>query len=428
MTIIKAKILKFLLIGVILVAFLNSCYSPMQPSGDVWNFNFSSIYNPAETDIKADIMVVHNTDTSSSLFFKLKKNEFVSSYDEKTNREYIQVLVKYVLRDYETTHLCDSGTMLYKLESNLDSDFIYSMNIKTKEKEKYNLVVLVSDNYRKKSRRVMLEVDRTEKNSAQYFLIQKVDDKNEILFTSYITDTSASYQIQNFYPSDSMLNISFYKPIKTMPQSIFASTVIPQIPKPDTVFQHKLNNSLKFEKQGIYFISFPQSPESGVCVVNHGNNYPNITSPKTMIEPLKYLTSNKRYNDMINASDKKLAVDKFWLNLTSDLKRSKELIRIYYNRVQMANEMFGTYKQGWQTDRGMIYVVFGAPATVYKGPDVEQWIYGDRPEISNINFVFQKNNNKFTNKDYILQRENKYQTIWAQATETWLKGKAFSVN
>ena len=45
-------------------------------------------------------------------------------------------------------------------------------------------------------------------------------------------------------------------------------------------------------------------------------------------------------------------------------QKAKSLIAIYYNRIQNANLHFTTFKEGWKTDRGMIYVVFGL---IYNG-------------------------------------------------------------
>ena len=37
----------------------------------------------------------------------------------------------------------------------------------------------------------------------------------------------------------------------------------------------------------------------------------------------------------------------------------------YYRRVRFANEEFTQYKDGWKTDRGMIYILFGPPNQVF---------------------------------------------------------------
>jgi GWxTD domain-containing protein len=55
----------------------------------------------------------------------------------------------------------------------------------------------------------------------------------------------------------------------------------------------------------------------------------------------------------------------------------------YYNRVAYANDHFRHYIEGWKTDRGMVYIIFGAPDYVDRhpsDPDVkpyETWEYYD---------------------------------------------------
>lgn len=53
----------------------------------------------------------------------------------------------------------------------------------------------------------------------------------------------------------------------------------------------------------------------------------------------------------------------------------------YYRRVRYANKEFTQYKDGWKTDRGMIYILFGAPNQVFYSDFVsddinsQQWVY-----------------------------------------------------
>ena len=53
----------------------------------------------------------------------------------------------------------------------------------------------------------------------------------------------------------------------------------------------------------------------------------------------------------------------------------------YYRRVRFANEEFTQYKDGWKTDRGMIYILFGPPNQVFYSDFVsfekasQQWVY-----------------------------------------------------
>jgi len=40
----------------------------------------------------------------------------------------------------------------------------------------------------------------------------------------------------------------------------------------------------------------------------------------------------------------------------------------YYRRVDFANANFGTFIEGWKTDRGMVYIVLGPPNDIERHP------------------------------------------------------------
>ena len=125
---------------------------------------------------------------------------------------------------------------------------------------------------------------------------------------------------------------------------------------------------------------------------------------------------------MIHNENKKIAVDNFWLKATRNPDRGKKIIREYYTRVQDANEYFMSYLDGWKTDRGMIYIVYGLPDVVYKTSVSESWIYGEEGNLMSLNFTFVKVNNPFTDNDYILNRSPIYQSSWYVAVEAWRQG------
>jgi hypothetical protein len=55
----------------------------------------------------------------------------------------------------------------------------------------------------------------------------------------------------------------------------------------------------------------------------------------------------------------------------------------YYIRVQFANKNFAHYIEGWRTDMGMVYIIFGSPNNVDRHPfDIDSkpyeiWSYYD---------------------------------------------------
>ena len=67
-----------------------------------------------------------------------------------------------------------------------------------------------------------------------------------------------------------------------------------------------------------------------------------------------------------------------------------EIFEQYFNRVSFANENFSHYSDGWSTDRGMVFIILGAPSNVerhpfeYNAKPYEVWQYYEL----NRSFVF----------------------------------------
>jgi len=116
------------------------------------------------------------------------------------------------------------------------------------------------------------------------------------------------------------------------------------------------------------------------------------------------------------------------LKLNPDLASARELIRVYYNRVFYANLYFSSYKEGWKTDRGMIYIIFGPPRMLERDSEKETWTYFSRKGGNTAIFEFNRKENQFTNLDYQLERNTNSSSFWREAIESWRKGKVYSID
>ena len=64
-----------------------------------------------------------------------------------------------------------------------------------------------------------------------------------------------------------------------------------------------------------------------------------------------------------------------------------EAMQEYFSRIDYANEHFGNYSAGWMTDRGRVYVLFGAPDNIERDPfrsdagRLETWQYFSRGNL-----------------------------------------------
>ncbi|MCD6333287.1 MAG: GWxTD domain-containing protein, partial [Bacteroidales bacterium] len=108
-------------------------------------------------------------------------------------------------------------------------------------------------------------------------------------------------------------------------------------------------------------------------------------------------------------------------------QNSRDLIRIYYNRVLFANHYFTFDRAGWKSDRGMIYIIMGPPEEVIRDEMSEQWVYKSLEANRKYIFKFTLRNNSLGSYDFILNRNEDYRVIWQMAIDSWRKGKIFSL-
>jgi len=157
-------------------------------------------------------------------------------------------------------------------------------------------------------------------------------------------------------------------------------------------------------------------------------NYPSIKSARELARPLAYLMGDKEYNRMmeINDSDSlKEAVDRFWLRNIGNKSKTRSVIEKYYQRVEEANKQFSNFKEGWKTDPGMMYILFGPPWYVDRTLEEMYWSYAyDRTDPER-NFYFYQprfQSEFFPFEHYLLNRSQSYFSVQYQQIELWLSG------
>jgi GWxTD domain-containing protein len=190
----------------------------------------------------------------------------------------------------------------------------------------------------------------------------------------------------------------------------------------DNQFETSTNDTIAFENPGLYYFEL-NGAKVGQSVIITDEQYPSTNSFDELVKNLRYLATEEEYEKMSTSFNKKELFDKFWLNNTKAEDRAKEAVRAYYKRVRRANELFTSYKEGWKTDRGMIYIVFGPPSRVFITDKSEMWIYEKSFELPRVSFTFARIDTAFTNVHYVLLRNAEYQNLWYRVVDLWRKGK-----
>ncbi|MBK7378962.1 MAG: GWxTD domain-containing protein [Ignavibacteriales bacterium] len=120
----------------------------------------------------------------------------------------------------------------------------------------------------------------------------------------------------------------------------------------------------------------------------------NVQDLEKAIEQMTYIASNEELDFIEEAEIREDKVKRFldfWKSKDPNPQdEQNEVFNEYYRRVAYANEQFSHYNEGWQTDRGMVYILLGPPNNIdrhpfdYDSKPYEVWQYYD----INRQFVF----------------------------------------
>ncbi len=190
----------------------------------------------------------------------------------------------------------------------------------------------------------------------------------------------------------------------------------------DKLYQLRTNDTINFVDRGLYFI-YPDGASYGQSILVTDDQYPKVADFNGLIEALRYLATDEEYLKMTTSFNKKELFDKFWLNNTKSEEKALEAIKEYYTRVREANLLFTNYKEGWKTDKGMIYIIYGPPSRVFRKDNSEMWIYEKSFELPRVAFNFTLIATAFSDEHYVLNRNAEYQNLWFRTIDLWRSGK-----
>lgn len=182
-----------------------------------------------------------------------------------------------------------------------------------------------------------------------------------------------------------------------------------------------VSSKFAFSEPGLYFLQRDTTGIEGTSLFVGSGHYPKPVKVSELSEPLVYITTRKEYQEIAPDLQNKKALDKFWLATVGSPQKARSAIKNYYQFVEAANVLFTSYKEGWKTDRGMIYTIMGPPLVVTKYQNREEWKYRNRADME-IVFTFLKISNIFSDNHYELMREKTLDRPWFLAIDRWRKG------
>lgn len=404
-----------------------SCGTPRRTSSTSTQ---NTSYKRDDNTIRPLFSVFHVNDTLSELHFKISSKEILYMRPDGINF-YSNVLISYrLLRSYDSKEILDSSSvrLVDMNNDNTDKSLLGKIDVKARSQNIYFLRVTVADLNRNIDVTTVIPIEKDNDLNRQNFLV-KSKTTDAPLFRNYVK-TNEELVINYKAKIGVNLYVRYYDrdfPLASPPFSV--TDARPFQYKQDSAFTLQLSadGSVNFtpQKKGFYHFQLDTSRREGLTLFNISDVFPEVKKAEDMVPPLRFITSKQEYDELKTSSNKKAAIEKFWMNSTGNQDRAKEIIRKYYNRVQDANLYFTSYLEGWKTDRGMIYLIYGSPNLTYKTANSETWIYGEENNINSLSYTFSKTNNPFTNNDFTLDRSVVYKQSWYTAVDIWRQGRTY---
>jgi len=281
---------------------------------------------------------------------------------------------------------------------------------------------------RRNTIRQFLSVNKTDVYSAQNFRLTALNgspkleytiEENEVVRIAYMRDPVDSLYIKF---------MDMQQPAASSPLSTSPTSKLNFVADTTWVQAYSPNVNYVFQHEGLYLIQTDTTQQSGLLLMNFGASFPREDRAERLVQPIQYITSATEFQRLTAEGHPKLMMDNFWLSATGSTDRARVLIRVFYTRMLYANQFFTDFKEGWKTDRGMIYMVYGLADNINKGSDSETWEYARKQNAAPLTFVFDKQPSPYSEEYFVLRRGDAQPTFWRQAVDSWRRGRVFSVN
>ena len=376
--------------------------------------NVGHVYDP-EAPLLLDARVAMGEQQEATVFLRVINRQ----------RGGVPTLRYEVRADYQSEAVLDSGqlttTQQIKTEGN---QYYYQFTLPITEESHYLFVyaqlpdVATPNDYR-------FDVTlNTEQNFPLTDLLLMRSDEDIPVFQDYLP-AGEPFRLVSYYGNDSTAYVYYYShdfepnppPMSSGGGDVQRSLEI------DSLFAVPLNQTQRFEGQGLYFTQLDTTSLYGISFRVEDQYYPRLARVETIIPPLRYISTSDEMDALARAEAPKRGLDEYWMKMARSQDQARPIIRDYFRQVTQANRLFTSYKEGWKTGQGMIYLLYGSPDAVYRDSDKETWIYNEDRNLVDLSFTFAKVKNIFTHQYYNLVRDEDYQRFWYRNVDLWRKGR-----
>jgi GWxTD domain-containing protein len=412
---------------IILTTIVSGCrsYQPAVQSA------YRQLYRYSDSPIHPEYVVYHRSDDTTRIYFRVKSGELL--YSRPTGADDFRAVIQLNLKgeislDNARRSLSDSLTFEDFSGANSDAWILSFIDISIKPGETGIITIDMMDKSRQSVVSNDIYINKSDNFSKQNFI---ASSEGRILFNEFVRE-GQQIDVESRRNAGSALRLVHAEGDVKLPPPPFSGS-LPSEPaaedmREDTPYsKDSTGGFLSFTaREGRYVIFAGKEARSGKQIMVSHTFFPEIGTVEALIYPMRYITSKTEFETIEKNSDPKKLIDNFWIECAGSKERARDLIRVYFERVQEANYYFSSFTEGWRTDRGMVHIVFGRPDTIRRTGDTETWIYGEEGNISSITFIFKRTRNAFSDNVYQLMRDPVFRSAWERMVTTWRNGRVYS--
>lgn len=407
----------------LLLGGLNSCTLEKSVSGK----NISFLYKEELPKLIAETSIF-NVKDQTNVLLRFKSEDFGKSKAENGG-DLLSYSLRYkIYENYSSPNVIDSGKVIRKGVKYYGQEYFFdSLRLASLLGQNYLVECVINDFNSGQRSTQLIDVNRSLKFNAQSMRVR--NSSNELIFNDYVVAVD-SYTIELDVPRQQMFSKYYSRdfPAASPPFSTIAPR--PFDFTPDDVNKLSRVDEKRFKlvvsRPGFYQVTDDTNRKTGGTLYYFGVSYPQAKTLLDLVNPVRYITTNEEYEAILASDNLKKSVDAYWLNIGDNPERARELIRAFYSRVQYANTYFTSYLEGWKSDRGMCYIVYGPPDVVYRSSATETWLYGEEGNYNSLSLTFTRVVNPFITNDYRLNRSGSLKTSWYRAVEYWRQGRVLT--
>ncbi|MBN2864269.1 MAG: GWxTD domain-containing protein, partial [Bacteroidales bacterium] len=324
--------------------------------------DLSYLYNPTKNRFYPRYNVTNQSDDFSDLSVKFFADQLLFSEANPQGVPMAQMIITAKLFNISRGRTL-ADTAIYNINIIKEEErpeYIYTIPLRVSTGQEYEAEVKILDKLRNEIVQSFVPFNTLTYNNRYNYRALGHFSGNQ-LFNPVVKSGELLNLIYLRKPVDSIF-ISYYKQFTEIPDP--PSMILPERTidyGPDTIIALPYSDTspLSFSMEGIYMLRSDKETDEGYTLLNLGPAFPEMNTPETMIEPLAYLATQNELDSLRSAVRKKVALDEFWIKCGGNVEKARELIRIFYTRVLYSNYYFTSYKEGWRTERGMIYIMYG---------------------------------------------------------------------